>query len=71
MKGRRMPSPEALKRPRATRNPINFRLNDDDWEMLHALAARAEAGPSSFARRIVEHYLREHAPRRAAKRRAR
>jgi len=63
-----MPSPEALARPRATRNPVTFRLNDDDWEALRALAGRADAGPSSFARRIVEHYIREHAPRARAKR---
>lgn len=68
MKGRQMPPPEELKRPRATRNPINFRLNDDDWEALHALAARADTGPSSLARRIVEHYIREHAPRGGVKR---
>jgi predicted transcriptional regulator len=71
MKGRRMPSPEELTRPRATRNPITFRLNDDDWDALHALAARAKSGPSSLARRIVEHYIREQASRKGAKRSAR
>ena len=65
-----MPPPEALNKPRAhkpTRSPVTFRLTEADESALHALAARAKMGASALARRIVEHYIREHAPRRMTK----
>lgn len=72
MRGKRMPPPEALNQPRErkpTRSPVTFRLSEADEDALHALAARAQLGASAFARRIVEHYIREHASRSGAKRR--
>jgi hypothetical protein len=66
-----MPPPEAMNKPRerkAIRSPVTFRLTEVDEDALHALAERAEMGASAFARRIVEHYIREHAPRTGAKR---
>ena len=66
-----MPPPEALNTPRARkppRSPVTFRLTEADEDALHALARRAQLGASAFARRIVEHYIREHAPRTATRR---
>jgi len=62
-----MPSPQEL-RPKSTQCPVTFRLNDDDHAALLALAASASMGHSTLVRRIVEHYIQEHAPRRGAKR---
>lgn len=62
-----MPSPEELK-PRNSRRLITFRLNDDDDAALRALAARAQLGPSTLVRRVIEHYVREHASRNTRKR---
>jgi hypothetical protein len=61
-----MPSPEELK-PRNSRNLITFRLNDDDDAALRTLAERVGLGPSTLARRVIEHYVREHAPRNKRK----
>lgn len=63
------PTPEALvgDRGRSLRL-VGFRLSDPEYDALLALAKRAGIGHSALARRIVEHYLTEHAP---AKRRAR
>jgi hypothetical protein len=63
MKMRRMPAPAQLKPRRNSRNLIAFRLNDDEDDALRALAATSGMGPSTLARRIVEHYLGQHAPR--------
>jgi predicted DNA-binding protein len=66
-----MPPPEAFRRPpvpKPKRSPVTFRLTEADEDALHALAKRAQLGASSFARRIVEHYIREHAPHAGAKR---
>lgn len=71
MAGKRTPPPEALNKPRKykpKRSPVTFRLTEVDEDALHALAERANLGPSALARRIVEHYIREHAPRAGAKR---
>ena len=62
-----MPSPEEL-RPKSSQHPITFRLNDEDHAALLRLAESAEMGHSTLVRRIVEHYIHEHAPRRGAKR---
>ena len=76
MATRRTPPPEALDRPpkrkpapKPKRSPVTFRLTEADEEELHKLAKRARLGASALARRIVEHYIREHAPRAGAKRR--
>ncbi len=45
------------------RQPVCFRLRDADHDALLALAERAGVGHSTLARRIVEHYIKEHAPR--------
>ena len=57
------PTPEALagKRLRSM-HMVSFRLSDPEHELLLALAKRADIGHSALARRIVEHYLSEHAP---------
>jgi predicted DNA-binding protein len=62
-----MPSPIELK-PKSTQHPVTFRLNDEDHAALLALAATASMGHSTLVRRIVEHYIHEHAPRHGAKR---
>jgi hypothetical protein len=69
-----MPAPETLgvPRPKArkrkpVRSPVTFRLSEADEVALHRLAKRARLGPSAFARRIVEHYIRQHAPQRVKK----
>lgn len=63
-----MPSPEQLRRPQTSRRLITFRLNDDADQILRLLAQRAGLGPSTLARRVIEHYVRDHAPRNARKR---
>jgi hypothetical protein len=71
MRATRMPAPEALNRPRdlvPARSPITFRLTEADEEKLHKLARRARLGRSTLARRIVEHYIQQHAPRPGRKR---
>ena len=57
------PTPEALagKRLRSM-HMVSFRLSDPEHALLLALAGRAGIGHSALARRIVEHYLSEHAP---------
>ena len=73
MRVKRMPSPQELNRPRLRRvpkpprSPVTFRLTEADEEALHRLARRAKLGASAFARRIVEHYIRQHAPRTGVK----
>ena len=62
-----MPSPQEL-RPKSTQHPVTFRLNDEDHAALLEIAARADMGHSTLVRRIVEHYIQEHPPRRGAKR---
>jgi hypothetical protein len=73
MAAKRTPPPEALARrqghtPKPKRSPVTFRLTEADEDALHALAKRAQLGPSAFARRIVEHYIQEHAHSVGAKR---
>jgi len=73
MRANRMPSPLELSRPRQRRarkpprSPVTFRLTEADEDALHMLAQRAKLGSSAFARRIVEHYIRQHAPQRVKK----
>jgi predicted DNA-binding protein len=62
-----MPTPEQL-RPKPSQRLITFRLSDDEHGALLLLAERAQVGHSTLVRRIVEHYIVEHAPRRGAKR---
>ena len=42
---------------------MSVRLNDDDFEMLVATAKRVGIGHATLARRILESWLGEHAPR--------
>jgi predicted DNA-binding protein len=42
---------------------VSFRLREPEHAALLALAERAGIGHSALARRIVEHYISEHAPR--------
>ena len=64
-----MPPPEQLTaKQRRTQRLITFRLNGDEDTLLRAIAEAADIGPSTLARRIVEHYVREHAPRKTGKR---
>ena len=48
---------------------VSFRLSDPEHAALLALAKRADIGHSALARRIVEHYLSEHAPQTQRSRR--
>jgi hypothetical protein len=58
----RLPSPESLGGPRlASRQVVTFRLHDADHDALLTLSERASLGPSAFARRIVEAYIRAQA----------
>ena len=59
----RSPTPEALGRSRSrSLRMVSFRLSDPEHEALLALAERAGVGHCTLARRIVEHYILEHAP---------
>jgi predicted DNA-binding protein len=42
---------------------VCFRLSDPEYGTLLALSEQAGIGHSTLARRIVEHYINEHAPR--------
>ena len=64
----RLPAPEDLIRTTSSAATVTFRLNDDDHAALLALAERAGIGHTTLVRRVVEHYIQEHAPRRGAKR---
>jgi hypothetical protein len=65
MAARRTPSPEALgQRRKLSRRVVTFRLNEAEHEALLGLAKRARMGHSALVRRIVEHYIAEHVPRR-------
>lgn len=60
----RTPKPAELARTtRQHPTPVSFRLSTEDHNALVSLAERAHVGHSTLARRIVEHYIREHAPR--------
>ncbi len=60
----RTPRPEVLGKPRVmSRRVVTFRLHDADHDALLGLAGRAGIGHSALARRIVENYITEHAPR--------
>jgi len=63
-----MPSPSELRRPTSSPQTVTFRLNDEDHAALLALAEKAQMGHTTLVRRVVEHYIHEHAPRRGAKR---
>ena len=61
---RSTPSPQELAgRVSRSKNMVSFRLSDPEYEALLALAEKAGIGHSALARRIVEHYINEHAPR--------
>lgn len=70
MRRTRTPTPEQLNPRRgrtAPRSPVTFRLTAPYEDAFLLLARRARLGRSAFARRIVEHYIREHAPQRVKK----
>ena len=65
----RTPSPEMLgKTTLLSQRVVTFRLNDPEHDALLALSDRAGIGHSALARRIVEAYIAEHAPRNKAPR---
>lgn len=64
MAQKKTPGPESLGRAMNARQPVCFRLGDADHDALLTLAERAGVGHSTLARRIVEHYIKEHAPRK-------
>jgi predicted DNA-binding protein len=47
---------------------VSFRLSEPEYEALLALSKKAGIGHSALARRIVEHYINEHAPRNRRRR---
>jgi hypothetical protein len=65
MAKRKTPPPEALGAASRvnTRSPVTFRLTDQDRDRFLDLATRAGLGESTLARRIIEDYINEHAPR--------
>lgn len=67
----RTPRPEELAKRLTLQSQrvVTFRLSDPEHAALLALAERADLGPSAFARRIVEHYINEHAPQSRRNRR--
>lgn len=59
------PTPEALAGTRSrSLHMVSFRLSDPEHDALLSLAHRAGIGHCALARRIVEHYINEHAPER-------
>jgi len=69
----KQPTPAVLARtnppgpPKKKRSPITFRLSPVDEVALHTLATSVDLGASAFARRIVENYIQQHAPRTSRK----
>ncbi len=58
-----MPAPETFARPESTKT-ITFRIGKTNHAQLVELAKRAKLGHSALARRIVEHYIEQHAKTR-------
>jgi hypothetical protein len=59
------PPPKAFANPRGgSRRTITFRLNDPDYAALIKLAASADMGHATLARRIVEHYIKDQTPKK-------
>jgi hypothetical protein len=69
----KQPTPASLAKmtrpriPKKKRSPITFRLSEVHEAALHTLAESVDLGPSALARRIVENYIEQHAPRTRAK----
>jgi hypothetical protein len=63
-KKKRMPGPETFSRGEATMI-VTFRLSETDHAALLQLAERGKIGHSTLVRRVVEHYIQEHAKPRA------
>lgn len=61
----RTPTPEELAQqgPGGSKRVMSIRLNEPDFELLLSLAERAGIGHATLARRIVESWLRDQAPR--------
>lgn len=66
MKRNAMPAPEDFGRPESTKT-ITFRIGKSNHAKLVDLARRAKLGHSALARRIVEHYIEQHAATRGRK----
>lgn len=60
VKKKRMPGPETFSRGEATMI-VTFRLSESDHAVLLRLAQRGKLGHSTLVRRVVEHYIQEHA----------
>jgi hypothetical protein len=59
------PPPKAFARPpKGSKRSVTFRLNDIEHAALLKLAESADMGHATLARRIVEHYVREHMPKK-------
>lgn len=58
-----MPAPETFARPEPTKT-VTFRLSVTNHGKLLTLARRSKLGHSALVRRIVEHYIEQHAPTR-------
>ena len=43
---------------------MTFRLNDPDYAALLKLAESADMGHATLSRRIIEHYVHEHMPKK-------
>lgn len=59
-----MPAPETFGRPEPTAT-VTFRLSESDHAALVALAKRGKVGHTTLVRRVIEHYIQEHAKPRA------
>ena len=60
-----MPSPQEFRNVKGPPQTVTFRLSDEDHRALLLLAERGGMGHTTLVRRIVEHYIQEHAPRGA------
>ena len=59
------PPPKAFANARkGSKRTVTFRLDDPDHAALLKLAKSADMGHATLARRIVEHYVREHMPKK-------
>lgn len=64
MPKKRTPTPEELARLGGSRRTVTFRIDEVDHAALVTIAKRAGIGHATLCRRVVEAYIREHAPKR-------
>jgi hypothetical protein len=60
MRIKKVAAPRELARKGTRTARITFRLHERDAEALTKMAAKAEVGPSTLARLIVERYIADH-----------